>query len=619
MGILDEDVARVRDATDLVALVGERVALKRVGRRFSGLCPFHAEKTASFSINPELGVYHCHGCHESGDAITFLRKLDGLDFVEAVERLAARAGITLRYDTANAGKDRQRKQRLTEAVAAAVDFYHHLLLESREGGMARNYLRGRGFDGDAARQFVLGWAPDGFDALSRHLNDLKFSRDDIVACGLAFVNRAQKAQDFFRGRLMFPIYDRAGDPVGFGGRLLAGEGPKYKNTAETVLYHKSRLLYGLNWSKAEIGARDQVVICEGYTDVMGMALAGVPTAVATCGTALAEEHIQLLKGFTRRFVLAYDADSAGQDAAARWYQWEQKYDVEVRVAALPAGLDPGDLWREDPDALRKAVEDAARFMEFKIRRILASADLGSPEGRARAAEALVPVLREHPSEFVREQYIQTAVGSLDEMGRRPEPGGPGSHAWFKEQLARPARPAPPREPRRFEPPDEVWLDEPPEPPRQRVRIDPREEDVLRWAMHRPELVADWLHPALFADPLARAGYEALAGATSLPAAIEGSEGDVRALLERLAVEDPENLDDAEPETIRARLVVNTVEPAAERLRRQLVHDGDDRAMAVKVQLDAVRGGASAGWASGEGAAMQLVRWISEWTPTHQGT
>jgi len=602
MGIVDEDVARVREATDLVALVGERVALKRVGRRFSGLCPFHAEKTASFSINPEIGAYYCFGCHESGDAITFLRKLDGLDFVEAVERLAQRAGMTLRYDTANAGRDRQRRQRLAEAVGAAIDFYHRILLEEREGGMARHYLRGRGFEGDAARQFVLGWAPEGFDALSRHLYDLKFSRDDLVASGLAFVNRAQKAQDFFRGRLMFPIYDRAGSPVGFGGRLLAGEGPKYKNTAETVLYQKSRLLYGLNWSKAEIGARDEVVICEGYTDVMGMALAGVPTAVATCGTALADEHVQLLKGFTRRFVLAYDADAAGQDAAARWYRWEQQHDIEVRVAELPAGLDPGDLWREDPEALRRAVAEASRFMAFKIDRVLARADTTSPEGRARAAEALVPVLREHPSELVREQYIQTVAGTLG-----------FEHAWFKEQLARPARPT------RRAPPHEIWLDAPPEPARTAVRVDPREEDVLRWSMHRPELVADWLDPSLFADPLARAGYKSLAESDDLLSAIESAEGPVRSLLERLAVEDPELGNDAEPETIRARLVVNTVEPAAERLRRRLVEDGDDRAMAVKAQLDAVRSGAAAGWASGEAAAMQLVRWISEWTPTHQGT
>ena len=195
MGIVDEDIARVREATDIVGLIGERLSLKRVGRRFVGLCPFHGEKTPSFSVNADLGLFHCFGCQESGDAITFVRKLDGLDFVEAVERLAARAGITLRYDSSATSKDRQRRERLSATVGAAIDFYHRLLVQDPQGGRARNYLRSRGFDGDAARKFVLGWSPDGFDVLSRHLYDLKFSRDDIVAAGLAFVNRAQKAQD----------------------------------------------------------------------------------------------------------------------------------------------------------------------------------------------------------------------------------------------------------------------------------------------------------------------------------------------------------------------------------------------------------------------------------------
>src|SRR6476469_6090883 len=292
MGILDEDVARVREATDIVGLIGEHVALKRSGARFSGLCPFHGEKTASFSVNPQLGVYYCFGCQESGDAITFVRKVE------------------------------------------AIDYYHRLLLEDASGGRARGYLRSRGFDGDAARQFVLGYSPDSYDALARHLYAKKFSRDAIVEAGLAFVNRAQKAQDCFRDRRMCPIFDRAGQPVGFGGRTLTDDGPKYKNTSESALYHKSRLLYGLNWAKAEIGARDEVVICEGYTDVMGFALAGVPNAVATCGTALADDHVQILKSFTRHVVLAYDADAPGPNAAEKWYQWEQRFDIEVKVAAL---------------------------------------------------------------------------------------------------------------------------------------------------------------------------------------------------------------------------------------------------------------------------------------------
>jgi DNA primase len=586
VGILDEDVARVREATDIVALIGEHVALKRVGARFTGLCPFHGEKTPSFSINPQLGFYYCFGCTESGDAITFLRKVEGLDFVEAVERLAARAGITLRYDSAGATQDRRRRERLTEAVQAAVDFYHGLLLESPGAGLARGYLRSRGFDGDAARRFALGWAPDGFDVLTRHLYGAKFSREDIVQAGLAFVNRAQKAQDFFRARLLFPIFDRAGNAVGFGGRTLSDDGPKYKNTAETALYHKSRLLYGLNWAKAEIGARDEVVICEGYTDVMGFALAGVPNAVATCGTALADEHVQILKSFTRHVVLAYDADAAGQSAAEKWYQWEQRFDIEVKVAALPPGRDPGDLWKEDPSALVKAVESASRFAQFKLDRVLAGADLTSPEGRARAVDLAVPVLREIPNELVREQYVQLVAGRTG-----------FDHAMVKSAVTRRGvrRPA---------------ADGAATARARPVTVDRREEDALRWAIHAPELVVDWIDASLFADPLAREAFEHLWSAEELHDAIEGAEGPARALLERLAVEEPS---DEEPETVRARLVVNTVGPAAERVRRELLAAGDDRAVQVTALLDRLRSGAGAGWASGEAAAMQLVRLITSWT------
>jgi DNA primase len=587
VGILEEDVARVREATDIVGLIGETVALKRAGARYTGLCPFHGEKTPSFSVNPQLGLYYCFGCQESGDAITFVRKVDGLDFAEAVERLAGRAGITLRYDSAGATQDKRRRERLTAAVQEAIDYYHRLLLEDPAGGHARGYLRSRGFDGDAARRFQLGWSPDGFDALSRHLYAQKFSREDLVEAGLAFVNKSQRAQDCFRARLMFPIFDRAGNPVGFGGRTLSDTGPKYKNTAECALYHKSRLLYGLNWAKAEVGARDEVVICEGYTDVMGFTLAGVPNAVATCGTALAEEHVQILKSFTRHVVLAYDADSAGQNAAEKWYQWEQRFDIEVKVAALPPGKDPGDLWREDPAALVKSVESASRFAQFKLDRVLAGADLASPEGRARAVDLAVPVLREIPNELVREQYIQTVAGRTG-----------FDHRMVKDAVARSGRgqrPDPDRRERAAAAP---------------VTVDRREEDALRWAIHRGELVIDWMEPSLFVDPLAGEAFELLWSADEVHEAIERADGPVRALLERLAVEEPT---DEEPETVRARLVVNIVGPAAERLRQRLVSEGDERAAEITMLLDRMRGGVQSGWASGEAAAMQLVRCISSWT------
>jgi DNA primase len=585
MGILDEDVARVREATDIVGLIGEHVALKRSGARFSGLCPFHGEKTASFSVNPQLGVYYCFGCQESGDAITFVRKVDGLDFAEAVERLAVRAGITLRYDTAGATQDRRRRERLIEAVQEAIDYYHRLLLEDASGGRARGYLRSRGFDGDAARQFVIGYSPDSYDALARHLYTKKFSRDDIVDAGLAFVNRAQKAQDCFRGRLMFPIFDRAGHPVGFGGRTLTDDGPKYKNTAESALYHKSRLLYGLNWAKAEIAAKDFVLVCEGYTDVMAFTLAGIPNAVATCGTALAEDHVQILKNFTRKLVLAYDSDAAGQNAATKWYQWERQFDIEVSVVALPSGKDPGDLWPAGCDDLIAAVENRSRFVQFKIDRVLSTADLSTPESKAAAASQLVPILREHPSELVREQYIQLAAGTLGFQ-----------HAWFKNEIARGPQSRPVNEANGRRPVHAV---------------DRREADAVRWAIHRPELVVDWLDASLFADPVARDAFEHLAGAQDLHEAIDGTEGSTKALLERLAAEDLQ--DDDEPETVRARLVANVVVPAAERLRSQLLAEGDDRAGQLTVLLDPVRNGVGSGWATGEGAAMQLVRCISSWT------
>ena len=467
---------------------------KRAGRRFVGLCPFHSENSPSFSVNPELGLYYCFGCQESGDAITFVRKLDGLDFPEAVERLAARAGITLRYDSTVVSKDRERKARLAEATAAAIDHYHAILLEQPAGGRARGYLRSRGFDGDAARRFVLGWAPDGYDELSRHLYDLKFSREDIEAAGLAFVNRSNRLQDSFRSRLMFPIYDRAGVAVGFGGRSLTPDGPKYKNTAETVLYHKSRLLYGLNWAKAEIGARDEVVICEGYTDVMGFALAGVPNTVATCGTALTEQHVQLLKSFTRRMVLAYDADSAGQSAAEKWYQWEQEFDIEVKVAALPPGRDPGDVWKDDPEVLVKAVEGAQRFMQFKMGRVLGAADLTSP-GRpgarrrsARAGAARAPQRARagavHPDRGGDARHRSRVVQVSDRAAPRATAGRTDARIRALAVVG-PIRGVCPRGTTGA------------------ARLHrPREEDVLRWAIHDPELVADWLDTSLFVDPMA---------------------------------------------------------------------------------------------------------------------
>jgi len=587
MGILDEDVVRVRESTDLVAVASEHVALKRVGQRWMGLCPFHQEKTPSFSINPALGLWLCFGCQKSGDAITFVREVEHLDFVEAVERLAQRAGITLRYDDRRAAQDRTRKTRLAEAVGAAIDFYHRLLIDAPEGGTARKYLRGRGFDGDAARRFQLGWAPDGWDGLSRHLQQRGYQRDDIVGAGLAFVNRANRLQDQFRARLLFPIYDARGEPAGFGGRSLGDEQPKYKNSPETPIYQKSRLLYGLNWAKGEIVARGEVIICEGYTDVMGLVLAGAPNAVATCGTALADEHFQVLKNLARRVVLAYDADAAGQGAAERWYQWEQQFEIELRVADLPPGQDPGDLFEHDPARLLAALEDAAPFLQFRVNRALAAADRSTFEGRARAASVAARIVAEHPNALVRDQYVMQLADDLDIDADQ-----------LREEVRRGGR-----GPRRRAQPDAAE-----DGPRAHV-VDRRELDVLRWAIHEPELVSDWLDEALLQDPLARAAYHRLATTSSFNDALEGSDPEVRALLERLGVEEPAT-EDEERNTVRARLLVHAVEPVATRALAERLAAGDEDATGMKHDLDELAHAREVGeWQRAEDSARRLLQWI----------
>src|SRR3954447_13430315 len=403
MGILAEDIARVREATDFVQVAGEHIALKRVGQRYIGLCPFHAEKTPSFSINDHEKLFYCFGCQAKGDVITFVQEIQHLEFADAVEFLAGRAGIQVRYDRAAVSRDRGRRDRLVEVAKSAVDWYHQRLLSGDDAAVARSYLRSRGYDGDIVRQFQLGWAPDDWDALAR---TLKVSDDVLRDTGLGFVNRRQRQQDAFRGRVMFPIFDTKGDPVAFSGRALPGaDGPKYKNSAESPLYSKSKVLYGLNWAKADIVHAGEAVICEGSTDVIGFFLAGVPRAVAGWGTALTEDQVRTLKNFARRLVLAYDADTAGQAAAERLYEREKRYEVNIAVADLPPGSDPADLARREPERLGAAVEQARPFLAFRIERALSGGSLTAPEGRARAAEAALAMIREHPDEFVRDQYV----------------------------------------------------------------------------------------------------------------------------------------------------------------------------------------------------------------------
>ena len=584
MGILAEDITRVREASDLVAIAGEHLALRRVGRRWVGLCPFHAEKTPSFSVNGEEGLYYCFGCGAKGDVITFVREVEHTEFAEAVERLAGRAGIQLHYDDAAVSAERQRRAALVEAMGRAVEWYHQRLLAAPDAAPARAYLRSRGYDGEVVRAYRLGWAPDEWDALCRAL---RVPLDVLRDTGLGLLNRRNRQQDTFRGRVMFPIFDVRGDPVAFGGRALpGGSPPKYRNSPETPLYSKSRVLYGLNWAKAAVVETGEVVVCEGYTDVIGLARAGLRHAVATCGTALAEQHFHTLKNFARRVVLAFDADAAGQAAAERLYQWERKYELDVAVAGLPPGTDPGQLAEDDPEALRAAVAGARPFLGFRLDRALAGADLRSPEGRARAAHAAVAVVREHPDPAVRDQYLMEVtartrvnperlrqlLATAPGAGAPLPPGGGGE----RPAVVRRARGGP-------------------------------EVEALRVAVHHPEAVAGRLHEALFADEVAFAAWRALATTGSLHDAIAAAEPSGAALLQRLAVEET----DTDPDDVLARLADEAGQRAVAELEAAARADDDPGRYGpltawLKLVIEELREPATRA-----DATDRLVRWLVE--------
>lgn len=415
MAIAEEDIERVRAAVSIVDVVQQYVALRKTGRNWVGLCPFHAEKSGSFNVREETARYKCFGCQAGGDVFKFVQEIEHVDFVAAVEKLAGRAGITLTYTSGGESQDRQRRKKLVSAMEAAVEWYHERLLSAPDAREARDYLRQRGLSGDVARRFKLGYAPKDWDLLSTHLKSLKIPDDVLVDVGLSFINSRQRPTDAFRDRIMFPIFTDTGEPVAFGGRILPGSSDpaKYKNSSETKIYFKSKTLYGMNWAKNDVVKADQVIVCEGYTDVIGFHRSGVTRAVATCGTALTEDHVRILKRFASRVVLAFDADAAGQGAAEKFYEWEKKYQVQVSVARFPDGKDPGDLANSDPAALAAAIDEAMPFLGFRVNRVVAGKALRSPEDRARVAEQAMRVINEHPDVNVRKLYageVATRVG-----------------------------------------------------------------------------------------------------------------------------------------------------------------------------------------------------------------
>lgn len=434
-----EDIERVRAATNLVELVGEVTKVKRSGRNSMAVCPFHQEKTPSMSVDAARGLYHCFGCGESGDVFRFVEQTQGLGFTDALELLAKRSGITLELDP-KAKARRGKREPLIEAIAYAVEFYHLRLRKAEDGAAARKYLRARGYDAGVVEQFSLGYSPDDFTALTAHLRDRKVPDKVMVEAGLAGRGRGGRLYDRFRGRVMFPIFDVRGDAVGFGARLLEGEGPKYLNSPETPVYRKSQLLYGLNWAKSDMVRRGVAVVVEGYTDVIAVHRAGFPVAVATCGTALGESHLDLLRRFTGRVILAFDADEAGAGAALRGFELAVPADLDLRVAPLPDGRDPADLVEDGmADKLAGAIESSIPLLQFRIEKELDKYPLDEPEARGRAVRAATRLIAAHPDPVTRHEYavfvsrhtgvdLEVVRQALGRPVPRPEAPGTGRSA-----------------------------------------------------------------------------------------------------------------------------------------------------------------------------------------------
>ncbi|MFJ6906658.1 DNA primase [Streptomyces griseoluteus] len=400
--INDEDVKAVRDAVPIDAVVSEYLQLRNAGGgNLKGLCPFHDEKSPSFQVSPSKGLFHCFGCQEGGDTITFVMKVDHLSFSEAVERLAGQAGITLRYEEGgyNPAHQRGERIRLVEAHKIAAQWYAEQLATSPEADTGRVFLAERGFDQAAAVHFGVGYSPQGWDHLTRYLRGKGFSDKELILSGLAQDGRRGPI-DRFRGRLMWPIRDIGGEVVGFGARKLyeSDNGPKYLNTPDTAIYKKSQVLYGIDLAKQHIAKSSRAVVVEGYTDVMACHLAGVTTAIATCGTAFGGDHIKILRRLlmdngSARVIFTFDGDAAGQKAALRAFEDDQKFAAETYIAIAPDGMDPCELrLAKGDEAVADLVQPRTPLFEFALRQIVARYDLDTPAGRAAALDEAAPVV-----------------------------------------------------------------------------------------------------------------------------------------------------------------------------------------------------------------------------------
>ncbi|WP_129666306.1 DNA primase [Phytoactinopolyspora endophytica] len=557
--IRDEDIAAVRERARIDDIVSQYVTLRPAGGgSLKGLCPFHDEKSPSFNVRPQVNLFHCFGCGEGGDVISFLQKHEQLSFAEAVERLADKVGVQLRYEESKGGggtagprQNREQRTRLIEAHRAAAEYYAEMLASSPEATIGRRFLDERGFDRTAAEQFSVGYAPKEGEALRKHLRQKGFSDVELVTAGLVAQGRSSP-YDRFRGRLVWPIHDLLGDVVGFGARRLYDDDrieAKYLNTPETVIYKKSHLLYGVNFAKRDIARSSQAVVVEGYTDVMACHLAGVTTAVATCGTAFGEDHTRILRRLLRdqdeyrgQVIFTFDGDEAGKKAAMRAFEGDQRFVGQTYVAIEPNGLDPCDLRLGSGDAaVRELIARHRPLFEFAIRSLVDEYDLDFPEGRTQALEKAVPLVAKIRDRALRDEYARRLagwVGAPDEMSvvRRVR-GAAGA----PDRPARRAAQPPPQAQQALSVPSHG-------------NVDPQtlglEREVLRVAVQRPALAGpafDAIEPEAFLSPVFRTTREAIAkaggcatqggGSVWMEALLAAADDDVtRHVLSELAVE-----------------------------------------------------------------------------------
>ncbi|CAB4963778.1 MAG: DNA primase [Actinobacteria bacterium] len=552
--IRDDDIAVVRERARIDEIVREYVTLKSAGGgSLKGLCPFHDERSPSFHVTPSRGMWYCFGCGEGGDVLNFVQKIDHLTFAESVEKLAAKTGVELRYVDGGAAINKQQGQRtrLVEAHKLAAGYYAQQL-GSPEAQIGRDFLTQRGFEPDVVKVFGVGFAPKSWDALTKHLRSKGFTDAELMAGGL--VSQGNRGiYDRFRGRLVWPIRDLGGDVVGFGARKLFDddEGPKYLNTPETPLYKKSQVLYGIDLARKEISKQQRGVIVEGYTDVMACHVAGVTTAVATCGTSFGTDHIKVLRRLLMdddqmrgEVIFTFDGDAAGQKAALRAFEEDQRFVTQTFVAVEPTGLDPCDLRLQHGDeAVQALVERRVPLFQFAIKSMLVGYDLDSAEGRINALKEAAPVVARIKDAALKPEYTRLLAGWLGmdvetvrtAVGRRPAAGptaaepARGLPAPSQQQDQRPAAQAP------------------------GTRRDPGliiEREALKCALQQPAAVSDWyasVEESAFTHPSALRVHAAIvaaglpspdhAGLTWIDLVLEHCQDDeVRRLVRELAVD-----------------------------------------------------------------------------------